>query len=106
MDISEIDRGVIGQIVSVVKQAQEGNAEAVLRPYVDSVISRCAEMTQGNPAVLAFVADVLDNANRWALGDWSDGTVAQIADSVWSSLAVGLRQIPGASEALASKDQT
>lgn len=104
MDISESDHGVIGQIVSTVQKAQGGNAEEVLRPHVEIIGARCTEMVLGNPGVLAFVADLLDTSNRWALGDWADGTVTKLQDSVWSSLADQLQRIPGASEALAAKD--
>lgn len=107
MDISESDRDVIGQIANLVLKAQESegvNAESILRPYVETISSRCEQMVEGNPAVLTFVADMINTSNKWSMGDWADGTVAHIQDSVWSSLGDQLKLIPGASEALETMD--
>ena len=98
MGISDEDRRTIGQIVSIIQEAQDGqggNAQAVLGPRVDSIVSTCREMAGRNPEVLAFVADLMNTANRWALGDWSDGTVTSMSESVWDVLANHLNTIPG-----------
>lgn len=105
--ISEAHRLRIGRITAVVLAAQESDREGrsaavVLIPQIPEIVAECREMSAENPAVLAFVANLLFTCTKWTLGDLSDGTVQKMSDSAWGILGTQLKTIPGAPEAYAA----
>jgi len=89
MTISDEQQDVIDSIVGTLKQAQNGDAETILRPHVDLIPDLCAQLVNENHELSRFAADIHGFISREAVKEFArtDG-----GPRVWNDLANSMQR--------------